>query len=82
MERYMGPTQNKDLNQYLKKLTDAGWELESRGRHIKLFFPDSGWPFVMVPKSPSDMRSINNLKAKVRQAMKKVFETRPEGVTA
>ncbi len=67
----MGPTQNKDLNQYLKKLVDAGWELESRGSHIKLFFPDSGWPFVTAPKSPSDMRSINNLKAKVRQALKK-----------
>lgn len=78
----MGPTQNKDLNQYLKTLTDAGWELECRGRHLKLFFPKSGRPFVMVPKSPSDMRSINNIKAKVRQAMKQVFERRPEGATA
>ncbi len=69
----MGPTQNKDLNQYLKKLIDAGWELESRGRHIKLFFPNSGWVFVMVPKSPSDLRSLKNLKAKVRQATKKVI---------
>lgn len=69
----MGPTQNKDLNQYLKTLTDNGWQLDCGGRHIKLFYPGSGCPIVMVPKSPSDMRSIDNVKAKVRRAMRCAF---------
>lgn len=78
----MGPTQNKDLNQFLKTLTDEGWKLEARGRHLKLFFPEAGRHFVMVPKSPSDMRSIDNVKAKVRRAMKEIFENSTESAVA
>lgn len=68
----MGPTQNKDLNKYLKTLIGNGWQIDCQGRHIKLYYPGSDG-IVTVPKSPSDMRSIENVKAKVRRSIRSAF---------
>lgn len=66
----MNPTQNKDLNQFLKPLIECGWQVDSKGRHIKMRHPAYHWLFVVVPKSPSDSRSVENLKAKFKRALR------------
>ncbi|HNA86183.1 MAG TPA: hypothetical protein PLB04_11485 [Nitrospira sp.] len=56
---------DKDIDQLIKGMVRSGWRFE-RGRHGKLFHP-LGLGFITFPKTPSDHRSLLNLRRDIRR---------------
>lgn len=55
---------NKDLNKLIANLIRTGWRIQRGGKHDKLWHPfRSG--FVVVSRTPSDVRALRNVKAQV-----------------
>ena len=60
-------TNNKDINNYLRKWTRRGATFQYAGKHGRLTLPNGR--FVSVALSPSDCRSLKNLKRDIRSAL-------------
>lgn len=58
---------NKEIDHLIRKLLREGWEFRRGTKHGRLTHP-SGWPTVTVAKSPSDWRSLRNLRRDLRHA--------------
>lgn len=56
---------DKDINKVIAELVRDGWTF-SRNRHGKLQQPN-GFGFVVIPCTPSDHRSLLNLKRDIRR---------------
>lgn len=56
---------DKDINQLIRGMVRLGWRYE-RGRHGKLYHP-SGQGFIVFPRTPSDHRSLLNLRRDIRR---------------
>ena len=63
----MRVTTNKDVNAYLRRLVRIGWHYEHTSKHIKLFWPGADNGFIVVSKTPSDRRVLENIKTCVRR---------------
>ena len=57
--------QDKDINRLVAEMVRSGWHFD-RGRHGKLYHP-AGQGFITVPKTPSDGRSLLNIKRDIRR---------------
>jgi hypothetical protein len=63
----------KGLTKDINKLVDQarftpGWRVEHGGSHWKIYPADKTKPMVVAPVSPSDMRSLQNMKSQLRRA--------------
>lgn len=58
---------DKDTKKLIKSLTAQGWRIE-QGKHIKAFPPDPTKPMVVISGTPSDARTLANLKAQLRRS--------------
>lgn len=58
---------NREIEQIVKKLQGQGWRIVE-GKHYKCFPPDKAMPMVVIPKTPSDHRSIRNAIAQLRRS--------------
>lgn len=56
---------NKDVNQLVKELVQAGWSFQ-RGRHGKLFHP-SGQGYITFSQTPSDRRCLLKIRRDIRR---------------
>ncbi len=65
---------DKDINLLIKGMIRSGWRFE-RGRHGKLYHPE-GAGFVTFPKTPSDHRSLLNLRRDIRRLLS-IFRSAP-----
>ncbi|WP_156782178.1 hypothetical protein [Acidihalobacter aeolianus] len=61
-------TNNKDINNYLRKWTRRGAIFRYAGKHGRLFLPNGR--FVCVALSPSDYRALKNLKRDIHTTLK------------
>ena len=61
--------QDKDINQLISQMVQSGW-LFNRGRHGKLRHP-AGIGFISIPKTPSDHRTLLNMKRDIRSVERK-----------
>lgn len=58
---------NKDLNELIRKATEAGWSAEkTRNNHIKLTTPE-GAP-VFCSQAPKDRRALENIRKEMERA--------------
>lgn len=57
--------QDKDINRFVAEMVRSGWHFD-RGRHGKLYHP-AGQGFITIPKTPSDRRSLLNIKRDIRR---------------
>jgi len=57
--------QDKDINRLVAEMVRSGWNFD-RGRHGKLYHP-AGQGFITIPKTPSDRRSLLNIKRDIRR---------------
>lgn len=60
-------TTNKDVRQFLEQVRDCGWSVHHTRRHIRLRSPDRT-RLVDCPRTPSDPRSLRNVRAQLRRA--------------
>jgi hypothetical protein len=58
---------NKEVQDLIRKLQEQGWRIEE-GKHYKAFPPDTTKPMVVIPKTPSDHRSLKNTIAQLRRS--------------
>lgn len=56
---------DKDINQLIKELLQNGWRYQSGKKHGKIELPGVGK--VVIPTSPSDRRTLQNLIRDIRQ---------------
>lgn len=56
----------KEVRQLLKELRKQGFTIEESGRHFKAF-PPGGGPMTVIPRTPSDPRSLKNAIALLRK---------------
>jgi hypothetical protein len=62
-------TRNKELKKLMKKARDQGWTIvHSGGGHLKWKPKDKSQPIVVSGSTPSDHRSISNLKSQLRRS--------------
>ena len=61
-------TTDKDLDHYIKKLLCEGWMYERGRKHGRLLAP-GGKGIATVAGSPSDYRSLQNVRRDVRRAI-------------
>lgn len=59
---------DKDTKKIIDKLLAQGWRIEQGAKHIKAYPPDRTKPMVVIPGTPSDRRSLANLKAQLRRS--------------
>ncbi len=59
----------KEINQYVKNLVGLGWKFKRGKKHGRLILPGSSG-IIIVACSPSDKRSLLNLKQNVRNLIK------------
>lgn len=57
--------QDKDINRLVAEMVRSGWHFD-RGRHGKLYHP-ACQGFITIPKTPSDRRSLLNIKRDIRR---------------
>lgn len=62
--------QDKDINRFIAKLIKSGGSFE-RGRHSKLRHP-AGTGFLTIPKTPSDRRTLQNIRRDLRYLERRV----------
>lgn len=62
---------DKDINQLVKGMVQSGWRFQ-RGRHGKLYHP-AGVGFITFPNTPSDHRSLLNLRRDIRRMEKRTL---------
>lgn len=62
--------QDKDINRFIAELIKSGWNFE-RGRHGKLRHP-KGIGFLTIPKTPSDRRTLQNIRRDMRSLERRV----------
>lgn len=60
---------DKDINRLVVEMIRSGWRYE-QGRHGKLYHP-AGFGFIAIPKTPSDHRSLLNIKRDIRSVERK-----------
>ena len=65
----MRMTSSKDINYYLSSLLQNGWQYTGTNKHIKLLSPNN--VIVFVSKTPSDRKTLLNLKKVVRHVQPK-----------
>lgn len=56
-------SRDKDLNKVISETVKAGGRFVRGKKHGKLFLPEGG--LVVIPKTPSDLRAIRNVKAEL-----------------
>jgi len=56
---------DKDVNQLIRELLQSGWQYKSGKKHGKIELPGVGK--VVIPTSPSDRRTLQNLIRDIRQ---------------
>lgn len=61
---------DKDINRLVSNMIKEGWRYEV-GRHGKLR-PPSGAGFITIPKTPSDFRSLQNIRRDIRRLQKTI----------
>lgn len=59
-------SQCKDIHKQVKALVREKWIFVNGGKHGKLWTPDHR-TWVLVPKTPSDCRSVVNFRMEVRR---------------
>lgn len=59
-------SQDKDVNRLVWRLVREGWCYRRGGKHGKLFLPEATG-FLTIPASPSDHRTVHNLRRDVRK---------------
>lgn len=63
---------NKDIKNIVKALGDnrqnPGWRVERRTKHLVAYPADKAQPPITIPLTPSDHRSLRNLRAQLRRA--------------
>lgn len=59
-------SQDKEVNCLVWSLVREGWCYRRGGKHGKLFAPTAGG-FLTVPGSPSDHRTIHNMRRDLRK---------------
>lgn len=66
-------TRSKELQKLIKSARKQGWMVEkTRGGHIRFVPPDKDKPIVVSGSTPSDRRSVLNLRAQLRRTGLKV----------
>jgi hypothetical protein len=60
---------DKDVNQLIRELLQNGWRYQSGKKHGKIELPGVGK--VVIPTSPSDRRTIQNLIRDIRHLERK-----------
>lgn len=58
---------NKDIDRMIHQMVHEGWRFHHGGKHGRLIHP-CGRPTLTVAKSPSDYRSLLNLRSDLRKA--------------
>ena len=62
-------TQNRDLNQLLDSVVEAGWMVDrTRGNHLRVV--SSRGSVVTVATTPSDYRAVLNTRARIKRIAK------------
>ena len=59
-------SRDKDIDLYVVEMLRQGWRFRRGRKHGKLSAPGSA-RFVTVPSTPSDVRTLNNMKRARRQ---------------
>ena len=73
----MGKDAKDELRDIEEQLASQGWRIELRkGGHIG-YFPPDGSPPVFGPATPSEYRSLDNVRAKLRRAGAILMSKRP-----
>lgn len=57
---------HKDVRQFLKSLKQQRWRLVPTSSNHTKAYPPEGAGFVTVPNTPSDHRTLENVKAEAR----------------
>ncbi|MGI8623717.1 MAG: hypothetical protein ACR2NB_09590 [Solirubrobacteraceae bacterium] len=58
---------DRELNEFVKSAWAAGWWCEKKGKHVKAY-PPNGPMWVTIAGTPSDWRTVKNIRSKLRQA--------------
>jgi len=58
---------SKDIDGLVRRHVDGGW-IYRRGRKHGKLSPPAGGPWVAIPGTPSDWRSVRNLERDLRRA--------------
>ena len=56
----------KDIDVLVRGFVQRGWRFSKRGKHGRLTAPQ-GWPFLTIPCSPGDHRTLLNLRGDLRR---------------
>lgn len=59
-------SRDKDVNRMVSQLVREGWRYRRGGKHGKLFSPGA-IGFLTIPATPSDHRTLHNLRRDVRK---------------
>jgi hypothetical protein len=60
---------DKDVDRLIRRLVRDGWHFREGAKHGRLSPPEGG-PSMVVAKSPSDWRSIYNVRRDLRRIMR------------
>ncbi len=60
---------NKEMKQLVKRLKKQGIEVDQSGKHLKAHRKGRPKPYVVMPRTPSDHRSIKNTVADLRRVL-------------
>lgn len=61
-------TIDKDVNTFINGLLASGWSYSTSGKHLKLFSPKMPSRCVVVSKTPSDRRTLYNIRHVIKMA--------------
>jgi predicted RNase H-like nuclease len=59
-------SRDKDVNRLVCELVREGWRYRRGGKHGKLFSPETTG-FLTIPGSPSDHRTLRNMRSDVQK---------------
>lgn len=58
---------NSDVRKLLRKVRKQGGPCFEHGGHVRVFGPGGAKPFIVVPTTPSDHRTLKNCVAMLRR---------------
>lgn len=58
---------SSDVRKLLRRVRKQGGTWRQRGGHVRVFGPGGAKPFVLLPSSPSDHRTLKNCAAMLRR---------------
>ena len=58
---------DKEIVKLIKELERQGWRVERGSKHFIAYSPDTSVRPITIPGTPSDHRSLKNLRAELRR---------------